>query len=352
MKTETWVRLAAIGICTIAAGGAVYVTVRYFLGILLPFALAALTASALRPLSEKLCRRLHIPPKLGGSLVIFSSALLLGFGCISLGGYLYESVRAMISALLLQFEGENGILRGFESFSAYLTRLFPWEEERLGTLRTVLSDMLRSALTSASTALTGAAASALMKLPQLLFSLIAGVIALFYLFFDADRLRGQLRFFFGERMLDFVSRLFQRVREAVGGYIRAWAVLWFLTFCELLAGFLLLDIGYAFPLALLTSFVDILPVLGVGTVLVPFGIFSFLTGDLFRGAGLLILFGVMTLVRQFAEPRIVGGSLGLHPLVTLIAVFAGLRLFGVAGMLFAPVLLYALKAVMESVKAE
>jgi len=112
----------------------------------------------------------------------------------------------------------------------------------------------------------------------------------------------------------------------------------------LLAGFLLLNVERAVLAALLTSLVDLLPVLGVGTVLVPWSVLAFLSGDVFRGVGLLVLFGIMVVVRQFLEPRIVGGSLGIHPLLTLLAVFAGFRLFGFAGMLGAPILLYAVKA--------
>jgi len=98
--------------------------------------------------------------------------------------------------------------------------------------------------------------------------------------------------------------------------------------------------------------VDLLPVFGVGTVLLPWSLFSFVGGDVYRGVGLLVLFFVMYVVRQFAEPRILGSTIGVHPLFTLFAVFAGFSLFGIWGMVLFPLLLYGVKALLSGVTEE
>lgn len=344
MKTETWVRLAAIGICTVTAGAIGYVLVKYFAGILLPFLLAALVASVLRPAAEKLQKKTNIPVKLGGTLLIVTAAGLLVLGMISVGSYAYDGARDLIASMRTQLEEESGPLHTLEALSLRLRSAFPEEEQRLGTLSAMASRLIREAVAGAGTALSGLAGSMLMGLPRVLLSLLVGIIALFYLFFDASALQRQARFFVSGKTLSTCTRLLSRIREAVGGCLRAYLLLLFLTFSELLAGFLLLNVERAVLAALLTSLVDLLPVFGVGTVLVPWSVLSFLSGDVFRGIGLLVLFGIMVVVRQFLEPRIVGGSLGLHPLLTLLAVFAGFRLFGIPGMLGAPILLYAVKA--------
>ena len=82
--------------------------------------------------------------------------------------------------------------------------------------------------------------------------------------------------------------------------------------------------------------VDLLPVLGAGAVLIPWAIVSLLFGSYQMGLGLLILYGVVTLVRQIAEPHVVGSSLGLHPFISLFSVFIGWELFGILGMIVAP----------------
>ena len=117
-----------------------------------------------------------------------------------------------------------------------------------------------------------------------------------------------------------------------------------LTAAELLIGFLLLSVDYAVLLALITAVLDALPVLGVGIVLIPYAILSFAMGNTVTGIGLLILYGVITVVRQIAEPRLVGKSLGLHPILMLIAFYAGWRLFGVAGVLIGPLLAMVIKS--------
>ena len=95
---------------------------------------------------------------------------------------------------------------------------------------------------------------------------------------------------------------------------------------------------YAFTLALFISILDFLPVLGVGTILLPWACGLFLLGNYRLGLGLIILWGVVTLIRQLVEPHIVSRSIGLHPLITLLAVYVGFRLFSLPGMLALPFL--------------
>ena len=110
------------------------------------------------------------------------------------------------------------------------------------------------------------------------------------------------------------------------------------TFAILCFGFLLLQISHPILWAAATCLVDILPVLGTGTVLIPWSIVCFLQGDSIRGIGLVAIYVVISLLRSVLEPRLVGKQLGLDPLVTLLAIYAGYQLWGLAGMLLAPIL--------------
>ena len=102
---------------------------------------------------------------------------------------------------------------------------------------------------------------------------------------------------------------------------------------------------YAFLLALLIAAVDFLPLLGTGVVLIPWGIICLILGQVRLGIGLLILYGVTTLIRQVLEPKLIGEGLGLHPLLSLLSMYAGLRLFGVWGMILAPLVAAGIKSV-------
>ena len=113
------------------------------------------------------------------------------------------------------------------------------------------------------------------------------------------------------------------------------------TFGVMSVGFLLLRIPYGLLWAAAVALVDAFPVLGTGTVLVPWSLVCFLQGDSARGIGLLGIYGAATLIRSALEPKLVGKHLGLDPLVTLIALYAGYKLWGLLGMLLAPLLAVA-----------
>ena len=162
------------------------------------------------------------------------------------------------------------------------------------------------------------------------------MISCFYFSVEYDVVCGALMRLVPAR---YAPRLPQWKKRAVGAfkrYLRAYFLLLLLTFFELLVGLAILGSDYVFLLAFLTALLDILPVLGVGTVLLPYALFSFVMGNRFLGLGLLILYGVITLVRQIVEPHLVGKSLGLHPILMLMSFYVGLRLFGVGGILIGP----------------
>ena len=108
-----------------------------------------------------------------------------------------------------------------------------------------------------------------------------------------------------------------------------------------------MKIEYSLLLAIIIAFIDILPVLGVGTVLIPWGLITLLMKDFRTGTGLLILYGIITILRQFIEPKIIGKSLGLHPLVSLISMYMGFRLFGVFGMITGPLTAMVISSVIR-----
>ena len=108
-----------------------------------------------------------------------------------------------------------------------------------------------------------------------------------------------------------------------------------------------MKIEYSLLLAIIIAFIDILPVLGVGTVLIPWGLITLMMKDFRTGTGLLILYGIITILRQFIEPKIIGKSLGLHPLVSLISMYMGFRLFGVFGMITGPLTAMVISSVIR-----
>ena len=113
----------------------------------------------------------------------------------------------------------------------------------------------------------------------------------------------------------------------------------FITFIELLIGLGIIGVNNFALISMVVSVLGILPVLGVGTVLIPWAIYHLLFGEVTTGILLLVLYGVITIIRHIIEPKIVGGNLELHPLATLFAMLVGLQLFGIIGMFGLPLLI-------------
>ena len=128
------------------------------------------------------------------------------------------------------------------------------------------------------------------------------------------------------------------LRRVLGGWFRAQLKLMAVTFVLLLTGFLLLRIQMPLVLALTVALLDALPLFGTGTVLIPWGLLAMASGNLRRGTGLLLLYGLAALTRNVLEPRLLGSQMGVSPLLTLLAIYGGYRAFGFGGMLLLPIL--------------
>ena len=149
----------------------------------------------------------------------------------------------------------------------------------------------------------------------------------------------------------WVKRIGKHIRELteiLGGYLKAELTLVLISFIQVLIGLYLFrligfNIEYPLLIALFIGFVDALPILGSGTVMVPWAIIVALTGDINFGIAILILWIIMMVVRQLLEPKIVSKNIGIHPIFTIIAMYTGLRLIGVIGLLLGPIILIILK---------
>lgn len=211
------------------------------------------------------------------------------------------------------------------------------------TVDSMVSDFIHQAFSRIGVSLTSSFGGFVRGTPKALVTVIVIVLACFYLSMDYEGLRDRLISLLPAKNARRVDSFRQKAGVAVRRFLRAYLLLWLLTFAEIFLGLLILGKRYAFLIALLVSLVDVLPILGVGTVLVPWAVVSILLKNYYFGFGLLILFGVVTIVRQIAEPRLVGGSLGIHPLVSLLFLFAGLELFGFFGMILGPAAALILK---------
>lgn len=354
MQKENWC-MGAVGVLALLV--LIYIFGKYGIPVLAPFLLSGAIALFVHPWGKRLSKLTALRPGICNLLVLL---VLLGVfgGALYLGGYylwreavsfytwLSENANSLIVALggLFSTKGEGIFIPDF------LQKLLelPFIADFFGGLDSLAQTLVKALLGRLGEAVTSAALHFATSLPSLALSVLVFCLSCFYLSLDGERLFLWVIGLWGEEKRERARAACAAVAEALRGYLRAYGLIFCLTFTELLIGFWIIGVRYAFLIAALTALVDLLPVLGSGAVLLPWSAVSFLSGNVKTGAGLLILYGVVTLVRQIAEPKIVGKSLGLHPLATLASMYVAFRLFGAAGLVIGPCAAIVLRTVARS----
>ncbi len=322
--------IAAYVICAVAGIALCYLFVRHIFGILLPFLAAWLLALATRPLAERIGRHTRIPGRVLRLAVLVVLFLAVCAGAWFGGTRLLKELEQLASRLA----SGDAIGSMTATLRAALARL-PFPASRVEAYAESILDHGLSMLISRLPSLVGWLIS---SVPRAFVAGIITLVAAVYFSLDLDTIHRTCFSLIPARLRPHAARLAGGTLRVAGTYARAYLTLMALIASLLFVGFLLIGVDYALLLAVVIALVDLFPVLGVGTVLMPWAAGTYLLGDTERAIALLVLWGVTLIVRQFAEPRILAGHLGVHPLITLVLMYAGLSLFGVPGMLLAPVL--------------
>lgn len=323
----------------------VYLLLRYAVGTLLPFVIGAGIALPISSLA-RFCKE-----RLGGSQRAWRIFLLfVAWGVILVGLTLALARLAREAGELLELLEGHGeeiaewIKNTFEaivSLPAKLPILYKLSDGALGGVGDRLGEataaMLEKILSGISTGLVNAIGKLALSTPRAIVGALVTVVSSFYICVDREKL---LEFFIGLLGKGDTQRLESTLKRLVAllrAHARAYAYLFLITFVELYIGLLLLGRRSAFLVALLIALIDLLPLLGAGLVLLPWAVVLIANGSVASGVGMLALLAVVSAVRQIVEPRLIAKELGLHPFVSLAAMYIGFSAFGFFGMIVAPV---------------
>lgn len=311
--------------------------IRYLLPVLLPFFIGGLLALAAEPAVNFLRVRLRLPRGAAAGIGVSLTFACLLTLVLLLCGLLVREVRALAGVVP---DLVASVRSGMDALSGWLTGLFSGAPA-----------VIRAPLTRNVTEFFSDGSALLDRLTGLLLKTTSGLLthvpesflgigtAIISSFMISDKLPA-LRGFFSALPLQKLQpalHLLTRTKSTLFGWVKAQLKLSCVTFLITLFGFFLLRLPYAPLWALLVALVDAFPVLGSGTVLIPWSLVSFLQADRLQAFALLGIYGAAALSRTILEPKFVGRQLGLDPLVTLLSMYAGYRLFGFLGMLLAPV---------------
>ncbi len=313
---------------------AVWLIFRYALGLFAPFIIAFIVAFLIEKPVAFFTNKLRIPRPLSSGIWT-----VIAFGGV--GSLLYLLISKLVREVYEFFTSLPDpkaivaeITTALNSFFSFLPDgITNWLSNAINNLFSggfSLPDGLISSVGSVT-------ASAAGSVPTILLTIIIVLAATYFFSSDYHHLRASISKAMPKKWHELYRKMKSHSLMTLGKYIRALGILMCITFVELSIGFAILGINYGLVIAFFTAFIDAIPVFGVGTILLPWAVYNLITGNFFLAAGLAILYAVIVIVRNVLEPKIVGVQIGLHPIVTLVSVYVGLRVFGLWG-IFTPLL--------------
>ena len=312
---------------------------RFLLPLFAPFLLGAALALAAEPMVCFLSRRVHIPRPVSAGISVSMVFCLMAMLLLLLCGFLIRELRTLGNILPdLTLTIQNGV-------SLLQSWLLELASRAPGSIRSLLQENMHALFSSGSALLDQAVryvltftGNLLSHIPDSALTLFTAVFSGFLISAKLPRIKAWLRSRIPRERIQALLASAQRIRHAAFGWLLAQIKLMSVTFAILSLSFLLLRIPHALLWASVTALVDALPVLGTGTILIPWSILSFLQGNTARAIGLAGSYITVSLIRSGLEPKLLGRHLGLDPLVTLVTLYAGIKLWGIGGMLLAPLL--------------
>lgn len=330
-KKEFLINIAYYGIVIAIA----WVLLKYLLPVAMPFllgycvAILVCNATAKCKQSKKLIR------------IISTIVFYVVVGCFISFGFLeaFSSLYSGVTKIPLIYEQD--IVPTAKALYSEITLFVSELDPELLSVVSIIADALGSSLDKLfsliSSFIVGLISDIVGFVPSLFISTVIMIIATFFFVVDYDRINEFFNEKAPQKWREGFSEIKYYVRNTLLVVIRSYAIIMLLTFSELSIMFTLCGVKYALVIATIIAIFDIMPVLGTGGIMIPWAIICFILGDYTLGIELIVMYVIVTVVRNYVEPKVVGEQLGLHPLVTLISMFIGLRLFGFLGLFGMPI---------------
>ncbi|QQK75529.1 sporulation integral membrane protein YtvI [Salicibibacter cibarius] len=345
-KKQAW----TIGRAVIMIGSIIllFLLAAYLFTLTYPFIIAAIIAWMLSPLLKFLKIKLNFPSSLASFVSLLVGISLLGGIITGITFLLIYSFRQFSEQLptwieqgaeQLQRIFNETILPVWTEMSGFFDNLDATQQETMQQGIAQLGNQLGNILGNVGQAIVDGLGNVFTAIPTFLLVILFVLLAIYFMGKDA----GAIKLGMQRRIPAFVQAKFvlfmQQMRVRVFGFVRAQLILMFITSIIVLIGLVALGTENPLTLAIIIGVAEILPYLGTGTILIPWAVYSFITGEIFMGIALSILYIVVVIVRQSIEPKVLSVSMNLNALSVLFSLFIGLQLFGLIGLFIGPALL-------------
>ncbi len=316
----------------------------------MPFLIAFIISLIIEPIIKFIMKKTKLTRR-SSSIIIFILVSLIIIGSLTW-------------ALITLFSEASGLLQGLNDYfdKAYiqfqgLINNFNFDkihlsDEMLSVIKNSTGDLLETASSWLRNLLTGLI-DFVTRIPSIAICIGITVVALYFICVDKIYILDQIEHHVPKLWVKKVGTHLRDLISTLGGYLKAEATLILVSFIISLIGlyilkFMKFNVPYPLLIALFIGFVDALPILGSGTVMIPWAVISAINGDLNLGIAIIVLLIIMSVVRQLLEPKLVSKNIGVHPIFTLVAMYTGFKFIGIIGLLIGPIILIIFKNIFAS----
>lgn len=307
-----------------------------FLQFFMPFVIGWIIAMIANPLVRMLERRLKVARKHTSMVIIIGVLAVIIVAIYFLGVKIGEETRSFLEqAPEMYSEFREEFQDAGKNLESIISELPQNIQESLEEAQKDIGDITGRAVGKISQFTVDKAGTFARNIPGILISIIFSILSAYFFIADRDRILEFGRNHTPQIIQEKWRMMAESFKMVFGGYFKAQFKIMAVIGVILFIGMLILKVRFAILVAILVAFLDMLPFLGTGTVLIPWAVFKLLSGDIRYAVGLVILYLVTQLVRRIIEPKLVGDSIGMNPLATLIFMYIGYRVGGVLGMILA-----------------
>ncbi|MBE6810771.1 MAG: AI-2E family transporter [Ruminococcaceae bacterium] len=310
----------------------IFVGLKFLFVYLTPFLFGVAISYFVQRPSLLISKKIKINKRYCASTISVFIFLILIIVLIILFRFLYFQCENLIDLFSNNFS--------VDKFLKHLNKLFDKSNSNMdNTLGNIFIKVIEKILLKISDFISSNLSLLIKKVPNFFISATITIVLTFYISKDYDKLKSFVIGFFSDKSLYKISKIKNIFIECFIKISIGYLLIYAITFIELLIGFTILGVDNKFLLAFIISLVDILPILGTGTVLAPWAVFEILNKNYKLGIGICILYVITIIIRNFIEPKIIGKQADINPIFTLLFILIGLRLGGIIGMIIIPIVL-------------
>lgn len=347
-----------------------FVAIRYALGVCFPVVFAVIVAAILQRPKNFLTRKTFLKDGFASAICVFGLIFVLIALVVLVGVRAAEEIKGFIDYVILRIQNIDelvntiedsvmsfvGNLPSFisENVSESITTIFIQLREFLAGTNNELATSVKDGLGGVfslswiTTPLTGVITTA-KEIPSIIIAVVITLVATCFMTAEFDWVKNLIIIQFPEEKRKDVRRAVALLKSSLTKMGKAYLLIMLITFIEMSLGLTVLKLlgifqsNYIVILAIVTAIVDIVPMLGTGTILLPWTAYNLIVGDFGMAIGLITIYAAITVIRQIIEPKLVAGQLGLSPIVTIFALYFGLKIFGFLGIFILPLSIIMLK---------